>query len=42
MASHIPGDTIGMETRNTFGREVILVSTSASAEWTEIVSNHLP
>jgi hypothetical protein len=42
MASHIPGGTIGMETRNTFGPEVIPVSTSASADWMEIVLNHLP
>jgi hypothetical protein len=42
MASHIPGGTIGMETRNTFGREVTPASTPASADWTEIVSNHLP
>ncbi len=41
MASHIPGGTIGMEIRKTFGPEVTPVSTPASVESTEIVSNPL-
>jgi hypothetical protein len=41
MALNIRGGTIGTETRNTFGPEVTPASTAASAELTEIVSNHL-
>jgi hypothetical protein len=41
MESHIPGGTIGMETRNTFGPEVTPASTAASADWKETVLNHL-
>jgi hypothetical protein len=41
MALNIRGGTIGTEICNTFGQEVTPAFTPASADWMEIVSNHL-